>query len=304
MIKNKQSTRSLVAFLVTWSFLILTVSGIVLYIVPQGRIAYWIHWSLSGLDKEQWSGVHMMFGGLFIVTGILHLYYNWKPFKRYLVERARGQLQVKQELVASLVFSLAILLMSVYSIPPVSWVFDLNAAVKDAWVSSPELEPPFGHAEEISFKAIVRRMGLDQDKAVESLEQAGIRFAEDESLATIANANGMNPMEVYGIFSRYKIERDPVPLASLSPEEIEARLAGTGVGRRTLAQVNDQLGLDAVESLRRLAERGIDSDGSETLRTLADSRGISPIDILKLMIPEAQTIKAPAPKNDAPIAEE
>ena len=53
MIKNKQSLRSLIAFLVTWAFAVLTVTGIVLYIVPQGRIAYWTHWSLAGLDKEQ-----------------------------------------------------------------------------------------------------------------------------------------------------------------------------------------------------------------------------------------------------------
>ena len=60
MIKNKQSTRSLIAFLVTWAFLVLMVSGIVLYLVPQGRVAYWVHWSLAGLDKEQWAAVHMM----------------------------------------------------------------------------------------------------------------------------------------------------------------------------------------------------------------------------------------------------
>ena len=63
MIKHKQSTRSLVAFLVTWSFLVLTVTGIVLYIVPHGHIAFRVHWSLLGLEKEQWAGVHMMFGG-------------------------------------------------------------------------------------------------------------------------------------------------------------------------------------------------------------------------------------------------
>ena len=38
MRKNKQSARSLTAFLVTWAFVVLTVTGIVLYVVPQGRI--------------------------------------------------------------------------------------------------------------------------------------------------------------------------------------------------------------------------------------------------------------------------
>lgn len=63
LIKNKQSARSLTAFLVTWSFVVLTVNGIVLYVVPQGRIAYWVHWSLVGMEKEQWGWVHSVDGG-------------------------------------------------------------------------------------------------------------------------------------------------------------------------------------------------------------------------------------------------
>ena len=37
MRKNKQSARSLTAFLVTWAFVVLTVTGIVLYVVPQAE---------------------------------------------------------------------------------------------------------------------------------------------------------------------------------------------------------------------------------------------------------------------------
>jgi hypothetical protein len=70
VIRNKQPIRSLIAFLVTWAFGVLTATGIVLYIVPQGRIAYWTLWSFLGLNKEQWGDVHIMFGGIFIATGI------------------------------------------------------------------------------------------------------------------------------------------------------------------------------------------------------------------------------------------
>ena len=94
MMKNKHSTRSLIAFLVTWSFLVLTLTGIVLYVVPEGRVAYWVHWSLAGMGKDQWAWVHMMFGGLFIVTGITHLYFNWKPFKAYFAVYIRPLLQL------------------------------------------------------------------------------------------------------------------------------------------------------------------------------------------------------------------
>ncbi|MDX1335263.1 MAG: DUF4405 domain-containing protein, partial [Gammaproteobacteria bacterium] len=94
MKKNKQSSRSFTAFVVTWAFVILTITGIVLYIVPQGRVAFWTHWSLVGLGKEQWGDLHMIFGGVFIVAGVLHLWFNWKPFKKYFAERAKGHFEL------------------------------------------------------------------------------------------------------------------------------------------------------------------------------------------------------------------
>ena len=62
MRKNKQSTRAVIAFLVTWSFAVLTVTGLMLYVIPQGRVAYWIQWSLLGLGKEGWRDVLILFG--------------------------------------------------------------------------------------------------------------------------------------------------------------------------------------------------------------------------------------------------
>ncbi|MDJ0806063.1 MAG: DUF4405 domain-containing protein [Gammaproteobacteria bacterium] len=286
MIKNKQSARSLTAFLVVWSFLILTVTGIVLYIVPQGRIAHWIRWSLLGLDKMQWGAVHMMFGGVFILTGMLHLYYNWKPFKKYLLERVRGQLQIKQELIVSLVISLLILGMSIYHIPPVSWVFDLNEAVKAAWATRPELNPPFGHAEQVSLKGVSRRMQLDHARVVKRLQEAGLIFNEEDSLGVIAEQNAMTPMQVYGLFDHLLSRAQHPPLSNISLDELEVRYAGTGLGRKTLLQVCDQVGLNINLGLQRLAQQGIDATADETLKEVAERHARSPLELLKLMLTE------------------
>ncbi|MEA3276413.1 MAG: DUF4405 domain-containing protein [Pseudomonadota bacterium] len=285
MVKNKQSTRSLVAFLVTWSFIVLTVTGIVLYIVPQGRIAYWVHWSLMGLEKEQWGWVHMMFGGIFILTGGLHLYFNWKPFKKYLAERAKGQIRVKQELVVSLALTALVFALSVLDLPPASWVFALNEQIKNAWVTSPELEPPFGHAEEVSLAGIARRMNLDLASAVAALEAEGIRFdSERDSLEKIARVNGITPMTVFGIVRRFENEPEPVPVAGLTPEEVEVRYSGSGLGRKSLKELCRTIGLDQALALRRLAAAGIQAQPEDKARELAERHGISPIDLLKVMM--------------------
>ncbi len=289
MFANKHPARSLTAFLVTWSFLILTISGVVLYIVPQGRIAYWVHWGLWGLEKEDWGHVHMMFGGLFIVTGILHLYFNWKPFKKYLAERISGQYRVSRELAISLLLSILILAGSIWEVPPVSWVFDLNKTVKDAWVTGPDLEPPFGHAEEISLAGIARRMNLDLPKAEQALLDAGFKVADrGDSLDRIARDNDTTPMAIYGVIRRFPLKQEATaPLKPLTAEELEAKFAGTGLGRKGVNEVAAAAGIAPAQARARLLQAGVQYGADETLRDIAERQGVSPIDLLKIMATES-----------------
>ena len=284
MRKNKQATRSLIAFLVTWSFLVLTVTGIVLYIVPQGRVAYWVHWSLAGMEKEQWGWVHMMFGGVFIVTGVLHLYFNWKPFKQYLADRVKGHLEMKREVFMASGLTLVIVLLSVFNLPPASWVIALNTWVKSVWVTSPELEPPFGHAEEVSLAGLARRMDLDLDKVLVTLREQGVVFeSQRDSLEKIARANRTTPMALYGLIRGHEKAASSPPEA-LSAEAIEAKYAGTGLGRKSLAELCLNTGIELEQGLARLSSAGIAATGEDNARELADRHGLSPVDLLKIML--------------------
>ncbi|MEJ2456236.1 MAG: DUF4405 domain-containing protein [Candidatus Thiodiazotropha sp.] len=284
MRKNKQSTRSLIAFLVTWSFLVLTITGVVLYIVPQGRVSYWVHWSLAGMEKDQWGWVHMMFGGVFIVTGVLHLYFNWKPFKQYLADRVKGHLAMKREVFIAGAMTLVIILLSVFNLPPASWVIELNSWVKSAWVGSPELEPPFGHAEEVSLAALARRMDLDLEQAMNALRSQGIAFeSQRDSLEKIARANRTTPMALYALI-RQRQQPPTVAHGPMSPDEIEAKYAGTGLGRKRVAEICRTVGIDLDQGLAKLAAAGIEASGEEVARELADSHGVSPIDLVKIML--------------------
>ncbi len=51
---NIRKTTSLTAGL---SFIAMVMTSVILYIVPQGRIAYWSDWRLLGLSKEQWDWI-------------------------------------------------------------------------------------------------------------------------------------------------------------------------------------------------------------------------------------------------------
>ncbi len=51
MEKKEFNGKGFVSLLTFGSFLIMTVTGLVLYFVPHGRVAYWVDWKLLGLTK-------------------------------------------------------------------------------------------------------------------------------------------------------------------------------------------------------------------------------------------------------------
>ena len=81
MTQSRFSYRVLTSFFVTFDFLLLLVTGVVLYVVPPGSVANWTNWELMGLSKDQWTSAHILSALLFLLVSILHLIFNWKPFK-------------------------------------------------------------------------------------------------------------------------------------------------------------------------------------------------------------------------------
>lgn len=283
MRKNKQSARSLTAFIVTWAFIVLSFTGVILYIVPHGRVAYWVHWSLAGMEKDQWGWIHMMFGGVFIVSGILHLYYNWNPFKKYFAARIKGHLELKQEIFVATILTVVIFVVSALNLPPASWVIDLNSWIKSTWVTSPGLEPPFGHAEEASLAGISRKMHLDLDKVLKELVNNGIQFEDKkDTLEDIAHQNDATPMAIYGMIKKHKQSETRSNLST--PEDIEVEFSGSGLGRKNIAEIAQEVGLDLDESLDRLSKAGISAVADDNARKIAEKYEKSPIDILVIMM--------------------
>lgn len=290
MIKNAHSTRAFVAFLVTWSFVILTVTGIVLYVVPHGRVGNWTFWTLGGLGKDGWADVHILFGAMFIVTGALHLYFNWKPFKKYLAERVRGHLAVKRELVTSLIATLLLTLGALFAVPPVSWLFDLNDWAKSAWSRAPGHEPPYARAEATPLPVLARRLDFDLDVALTALREAGIRIEDTQahgqtsmSLETIARANATTPAALFAMIP----EPPRIPIGSEDPTAIEERLTGTGFGGKTLAAFAETNGLNAQTCQARLLASGIEAEPDETLKAIAERYSTRPIEIAKVLLAPA-----------------
>ena len=65
---------------------------------------------------------------------------------------------------------------------------------------------------------------------------------------------------------------------------IELEFDGTGFGNRTLAAVCESVGIDTSLALEKLKSAGIDITVNETLKKAADTHGLSPIDLLKIIL--------------------
>lgn len=71
--------RKITSLTATLAFILMVTTSIILYVVPQGRVAYWADWRMGGLSKAQWGDIHINVGLLFLLALGLHIYYNWKP---------------------------------------------------------------------------------------------------------------------------------------------------------------------------------------------------------------------------------
>lgn len=255
------------------TFVMLTVTGIILYVVPQGRVAYWSEWRLWGLTKEDWAAMHILVSLLFLVVGIIHVVLNWGPIVFYLKDRAKQRLRVfTPEFTLSLALTLLFALGAVYKLPPMRWVMDLNTFAKDQGAKAYG-EPPYGHAEQSSLKTFAERTNMDLTRALGLLKAAGIRFeGPEQKLQDIAKANGMNPQQVY-LAMKAAEKPKPAPTGIL-PEE-----AATGLGRKTLAGLCQEYGLEVAFIQQGLAARKISAEPDQTIKRIAEDAALGPHDL-------------------------
>ncbi len=101
------------------SFVVLIINSIILYIVPEGRVAYWADWRFWGLTKNEWGDQHVTIGFLFLLSGFLHLFYNWAAVKSYLKNRVKEMKIFTLPFNVGLLLTAVIAVMTYFHVPPV-----------------------------------------------------------------------------------------------------------------------------------------------------------------------------------------
>jgi hypothetical protein len=257
------------------SFIMMVLTSVILYIVPQGRVAYWADWKLWGLTKTDWGNIHINLGLLFLIALFLHIYYNWKPLINYLKDKARSLKVFTPEFNAALVVTITFTVGTYLMLPPFSWVMSLNDYFKDTGTAKYG-EPPYGHAEFSSLKTFAKKMNLDLSKSMVLLSSAGYAV-EDTSLTLqiIAKQNDIPPQRIYETIK-------PAAIVSESKSENETTMpetAAPGTGNLTLADFCAQFSLNIKQVIRELKTQGITSSAELTLKQIAEQNQTSPIDL-------------------------
>lgn len=268
--------RRIVSLTMVLAFAVMAVTGVVLFVVPEGRVAYWSDWRLAGLTKPQWGDFHITTAALFLVAGGLHLYFNWNAVLSYLKDRARNLRLFTPAFNLSALLMLATLGLTYFELPPASWLLRLNELAKDS-ASRRFGEPPYGHAETSSLELLARRLNLDLEESKRRLADAGIELQdENQTILEIARAHRIAPRQVYELIR--PASREPAAAGTFPAD------APPGLGRRVLAELCAEHGVDVARAVAILAEAGVEGAAADrTLKEMADAAGRSPHDLYELL---------------------
>ena len=284
--KKKQfKIRAFTAMMMLWSFVLESISGIVLYFVPPGRVANWTNWKLCGLTKHGWGAVHTILGYVFLIFAILHIYFNWKPILSYIKRKIKGGMRMRAEMTVSVVVTLLITVLTIASIPPFSSIMDLGESLKNSWEDT-STQPFMPHAELLTLQEFTLQVDIPLDEALNILRAKGVEVGDPESeVADIAEKNGLSPAQIYAFLS--------FDLSKEGKQKIDSRVTGTqgrgigvgggGFGRKTIEQIAVELNVPIEKVMAILKEAGINAKKTDVIRDAAEINGRRAVDLVNLI---------------------
>ncbi|MGA9477127.1 MAG: DUF4405 domain-containing protein [Desulfobacterales bacterium] len=266
--------RKITSLTAALAFILMVLTSIILYIVPQGRVAYWADWRLWGLTKTDWGNIHINLGLLFLIALFLHIYYNWKPLMSYLKDKAKQKV-LTPEFNVALAITAASIVGTYLLVPPFSWVMALNDHFKDAGAEKYG-EPPYGHAELSSLSTFANKMGFDVKESLLLIKMAGLQVESDQqTLADIGRLNHVPPQKIY-------LAMKPAtgsPSMNTGRQQKLPDEPPPGTGNLTLADLCNQYDFKTKIVLEGLSRLKIEAREDMEVKKIAEANHISPLDV-------------------------
>ena len=264
--KGQFSGRALASILSSIAFLGMCVTGVILFIVPRGRVANWTGWTLFGLSKDQWQGLHIWLGIVFVVAVLVHLIYNWRPLLSYFKGRVSRTPAWRWEWVLSLLICGVITACTLADIKPFSSLLAWSEAITDSWEQD-ERRAPVPHAELLTLTELA---GYSDNVTVETiitnLQAEDVTVESPEQVTgELAQAHNMTPDALYAI--------------AIGDQGSRRR----GIGQMTLKDYCTGAGIEVDTAIRKLRRAGLKPGESMTIREIADTANLHPSQIRTLL---------------------
>ena len=194
---NRFRWRAFLSLTLFFAFILLAFSGLALYLRPEGSVARWVDWRLIGLDKSGWEGVHTLFCITFVVTAVIHLFWNGKALARYIRIKTARRLHLRRELPAAFILVCGLLLIAVMKPLPFSKVMEWRATIKHG---SRLMQIPLPEAdfEKRPLTDVAAYMEISAEMLIVMLKAQGLDVpSPGSSLQDIARRNTMSPQNLY-----------------------------------------------------------------------------------------------------------
>ncbi len=278
--------RAMVSVLVGFAFVVLVVTGLVLFISPPGRIANWTDWSIATLTKSEWGAVHVSFGVLFLIASLLHIVFNWRPLIGYFKNRLTRRLSFRPEWAVAVLLGVGIFAGTKADLPPFSALAALEERFKASW-DEPSQRAPIPHAELLTVAELAEQGGVDLETAATRLRASKVSdFAADTVIADLAEASGLPAQRIYEIMvppSQGHQGRGQGG-GGVRGASGPGGGSGRGMGWKTLEQFCADEGISIADATARLQVKDISASRDQTLREIAVENGFDrPFELLELL---------------------
>lgn len=276
--------RALTSVLIAVSFLVLLVTGVVLFVSPPGRVANWTNWSILGLTKKDWGALHIWFSALFLLVTVFHLVFNWRPLVSYFKDRLTRRVGFRWEWLVALAICGGVYAGTRASLPPFSTLLAFNERVKESW-EKPQQRAPIPHAELLTLEELAQKAGVELAAATNRLRARGVtNLAPDLVVQELADKNRQSARQIYDWMLADSTRDGSAHGQGQGGRGQGGGSAGGGVGWKTLSQFCADEGIELKTALERLEAKGIKASGAQTLREIAVNAGFGhPYELLEML---------------------
>jgi len=148
---NKFSWQSFISIGLLFSFIVMIISGIVLYVAPEGSLSRWISWDVLNLSKKQWEHQHTVFSYLFILFTVFHIFkINWGLLLSYFTPE-KIKISHFKEVVIAFLITILVFIGTLYNVGPLRFVNNLGGAISDKFAENVEI-PNIPDSEKLTIK--------------------------------------------------------------------------------------------------------------------------------------------------------